>query len=112
MGVWQDRAARVMKICTETFTTEFTYVPVVGAPVPGLKGVFNDPYVEGIALDGAPFQTKFYRLGVRRDQIASPVAVPPPGNTDKVIINSVTYRIHEVQPDGDAGHVLLLHKDV
>jgi len=99
-------ADSVMKKCVDTFTTEATYTPLVGAPVV-INTVFNDPYQEGILLDGAPFQTRLYRLGVRKLDLAA-----YPSVKDKVTIGATTYRVQDVQPDGDAGYVLLLHKDV
>lgn len=96
----------VMKTCVDTFTTAATYLPFAGAPI-AINTVFNDPYQEGIALDGAPFQTRLYRLGVRKLDLPS-----YPSVKDKVTIGATTYRVHDVQPDGDAGFVLLLHKDV
>lgn len=103
---WQAMADSVMKTCVDTFTTVATYTPFVGVPVV-INTVFNDPYQEGIALDGAPIQTRLFRLGVRKMDLAA-----YPSVKDKVTINAVVYRVHEVRPDGDAGYVLLLHKDV
>lgn len=103
---WQEMADNVMKTCVDTFTTVATYTPFVGSPVV-INTVFNDPFIEGIALDGAPVQTRLYRLGVRKLDLAA-----YPSVKDKVTIGATTYRVHEVQPDGDAGFVLLLHKDV
>ena len=99
-------ADNVMKKCVNTFTTEVIYAPNLGTPI-NINCVFNDPFEEGILLDGAPFQTRLYRLGVRKLDLAS-----APTNKDKVTINAIVYRVHEVRPDGDAGYVLLLHKDV
>lgn len=99
-------AAGVMQKCVNTFTTVAVYTPFVGSPVT-INTVFNDPFQEGILLDGAPFQTRLYRLGVRKLDLAA-----YPSVKDKVTINAVVYRVQEVRPDGDAGFVLLLHKDV
>lgn len=99
-------ADSVMKTCVDTFTTVATYTPFVGAPIV-INTVFNDPFIEGIALDGAPIQTRLYRLGVRKADLPL-----HPSRKDKVTIGAVTYRVDEVRPDGDAGFVLLLHKDV
>jgi hypothetical protein len=106
MGSWQDMADSVMKKCCDTFTTVVLYTPNVGSPVT-INTVFNDPYEEGIALDGAPVQTRLYRLGVRKRDLAA-----APSVLDKVTIDSITFRVHEIRPDGDAGYVLWLHKDV
>ena len=95
-----------MKKCVDTFTTVCTYTPFVGSPLV-INAVFNDPYQEGIMMDGAPFQTRLFRLGVRKLDLAA-----YPSVKDKVTIGAKTYRVHDVQPDGDAGFVLLLHEDL
>lgn len=99
-------ADSTMQKCVNTFTTVATYTPFVGSPLV-INTVFNDPYIEGILLDGAPFQTRLFRLGVRKLDL--PLY---PSVKDKVTIAAKTYRVHEVRPDGDAGYVLLLHEDV
>lgn len=104
---WQEKADSVMRICTETFTTEVIYKPCGGRPSKTIKTVFNDPYVEGVLLDGAPFQTRLYRLGVRLQDLDYPPAV-----NDKVEIGDKKFKVHEIRPDGDAGYVLLMHKDL
>lgn len=96
----------VMQKCVDTFTTVAVYTPFGGAAIT-INTVFNDPYQEGILLDGAPFQTRLYRLGVRKLDLPA-----YPSVKDLVVINSVSYRVQEVRPDGDAGYVLLLHKNV
>lgn len=99
-------ADSVMKTCVDTFTTAATYLPFGGSPI-AINTVFNAPFIEGIALDGAPVQTRLYRLGVRKADLPA-----YPSRKDKVTIGAITYRVDEVRPDGDAGFVLLLHKDV
>lgn len=100
-----------MRVCVNTFTTSVVYSLFGGADLE-LNGVFNDPYQEGIALDGAPFQTRLYRLGIHRDDLPR-----KPGNKDTVEITGSlngrydgNYEVHDIEPDGDAGYVLLLHK--
>lgn len=102
---WQETADRIMGVCTRTFTREVTYYPANGSPEKLIKGIFNEPYIEGILLDGAPFQTKLYRLGVRLTDLDF-----QPKVNDKVDIDGCKYNVHEIRPDGDAGAVLLLHK--
>lgn len=95
-----------MRLCTETFTTEVLYKPIANRPSKIIKTVFNEPFIEGVALDGAPFQTKLYRLGVRSADLDYPPAV-----NDKVEIGDKKFKVHDIRPDGDAGYVLLMHKD-
>lgn len=103
---WQTKADNVMKKCVDTFTTVALYAPFSGAPIT-INTVFNAPFEEGILLDGAPFQTRLYRLGVRKLDLPAYPTVK-----DKVTIDAIVYRVHDIRPDGDAGFVLLLHKDV
>jgi len=103
---WQDLTNGVMKKCTDTFTTVVEYRRNGVAPGISINAVFDAPFVEGIALDGAPFASKWYRLGVRLADLPGEFA----SVKDTVYITATLYRVHEIRPDGEAGAVLHLHK--
>lgn len=103
---WQDLTNGVLQKCVDTFTTSVEYRFAGESPGLVINAVFDAPFVEGIALDGAPFASKWYRLGVRLGDLPS-----YPSVKDKVVVNAVLYRVKEIRPDGEAGAVLHLHKD-
>lgn len=101
---WQDQADAVMKICRDTFTTNLTYTPSVGAPF-ALAGIFDAAYQQIEMLDGAAVQSTQPMLGVRLRDFPA-----PPREGDRCTINAQLYRVSSFEPDGEAGARLLLHK--
>lgn len=95
-----------MRICRDTFTTVLTYTPAVGAPFT-LKGIFDAAYQQVELLDGAAVQTTQPKLGVRLRDFPTGF---PPKEGDRCTINSTLYRVASIEPDGEAGAALMLHK--
>lgn len=105
MGSWQDKTDNVMRICRDTFTTIVQYTPKT-LPQRELKGIFDEAYQVVEILDGAPVSSVRPRLGLRLLDLDF-----YPQNFDDVLINGVNYKVTDIQPDGEAGIQLMLHKD-
>lgn len=80
-----------------------TYSPSVGAPV-DVTGVFDAAYVR-VDLGQIGVSSSGPAVFLRRSDLPSDPSEDP-GAT--VTVKGVVYSIHEVQPDGEGGGVLLL----
>lgn len=80
-----------------------TYSPSVGAPV-AVQGVFDAAYVR-VDLGQIGVSSSGPAVFLRRSDLPSDPSEDP-GAT--VTVNGIIYTIHEVQPDGEGGGVLLL----
>lgn len=101
---WQDQTDEVMRVCTESFSTEVVYDAQAHAPVT-IHGIFDAAYQEIQILDGAQIMSTQPRLGVRLSDLP---ATPREG--DRCTIAGQLYRVAEYRPDGEAGAALLLHR--
>lgn len=81
-----------------------TYTPGVGAPVV-VDGIFDANYTR-VDVGEAGAASVGPALFLRLEDLPSD---PETDAGATVTINSVTYRIHEVQPDGLGGVHLLMH---
>ncbi|OQB05778.1 MAG: hypothetical protein BWY19_00803 [bacterium ADurb.Bin212] len=105
MGDWQDKTDNVMRICRDTFSSTILYTPKLLAQRE-LIGIFDEAYQVVEILDGASVASVKPRLGLRLLDLDF-----YPQNFDEVTINGTDYRVVEIQPDGEAGIQLFLHKD-
>ncbi len=100
---WIDLAAGVIESAQSTFGESVTYTPAGGSPAT-VVGIFNDIF-EVIDQNGGGIMSARPTLGVA---VADFDTLPAPD--DEFTIRSVTYKVQEIQRDGEAGLVLHLHK--
>lgn len=101
---WTDLTAGVFDAAQSAFGDSVTYTPTVGSSFSAI-GIFNDVY-EIIQDNNTGLVTANPTLGLAYDYF--PVTKPVRG--DSVEIRSITYKVQEVQRDGEAGYTLQLHK--
>jgi hypothetical protein len=103
---WATLADLVLKTTISTFKTAGVWTSSVnpGAPV-SIYGVFNAPNMDINLQAGAVVQSVEPSFGVR---LADLPAAPDSGDT--LVINGVTYRINNVDEDGQGGAKLILGK--
>lgn len=82
---------------------DITYTPSVGAPVQ-VRGVFDAAYVR-VDLGQIGVSSSGPAVFLKRADLPSD---PSDDAGARVTVKGVVYSIHEVQPDGEGGGVLLL----
>lgn len=101
---WPELLRGIDAACIAAFGVDTQYRPDDGEPIE-VRGIFMNPYRRADASHAGVSSSSpavFYRLA------------DLPGNPDEhaaeVAVDGATYRVTDVQPDGDGGVLLLLHK--
>lgn len=102
---WPDMAQSVFQNCVETFRTDATYRSTSRNFYYPARGIFNARYLSVEIRDGLEYSTVRPALDVSLAQLET---VPTPG--DEIIIGEVTYRISDIQFDGEGAALLILEK--
>lgn len=101
---WRDQVDAVLETCVDTFGEPATYTPSGGSPVEVL-GIYDDLYEAVDPQTGAIITSTQPVLGIKDDHLPD-----PPQQDDTVTVRGVTYRVKEVQTDGQGGSKLFLHR--
>lgn len=103
---WEDMANNVMGACTNAFKTK---VPITHRPAAGddqeFKGIWSDVYLSAEPETGIQIMTSDPNIGARLKDFD--VA---PKKHDIFIKDEVQYRARALEPDGEAGVVIVLEK--
>jgi len=108
---WHGMADRMLGIAVSTFAhatpdgqTLVKYIPKTGAPY-DVTAVFDRAYVSIDPSTGVPISSNKPVIGV---QLSAMQTQPRPG--DRVNIGGELFNVSDLQPDGVAGALLVLHK--
>jgi hypothetical protein len=102
--VWADTVDRALKTAIGAFKSSATYTRALAPSSPiVLNGVFDVPHQSVDPQTGVPVQSTQPRFGIR---LADLPAVPASG--DQLVRAGVTYRVLEVEEDGQGGAELIL----
>lgn len=103
MANWDKLADGVMAAALNTFSLTATYQPSAGQSF-SIRGIFNERFLE-VDQNGLQVLSDQPNLGVRDADFQT-----PPKQDDTVVIEGTTYKVNDVQKDGEAGTVLLLYR--
>tara|TARA_R110002074_G_scaffold253081_2_gene425070 strand:- start:16479 stop:16814 length:336 start_codon:yes stop_codon:yes gene_type:complete len=104
---WNEAADDILAACMDVFgdahTVAFVAPVVVNAEFGTGRGVFDAAH-ELVEMGGeGPVSTTGPVLGIRLSEFTV-----PPVEANEVVIDGATYRINDVQPDGQGGAKLML----
>lgn len=99
---FQDLADGVLEACKGTFGETVSYTPA-GGSAESITGIFNAK--TQVVEDGLPVILDQPNLGVVLADLSS---APRVGDT--VVVRGVSYRVSNVENDGEGGSVLSLQK--
>jgi hypothetical protein len=103
---WADMAKSVLETGIETFKTEVTYHSISAQAFYSAQGVFDAAHLVVSLRDDLDYSTVNPVLGVSLAQLET---VPAQG--DEIILPAgATYRVSDIQPDGQGGALLILEK--
>lgn len=105
MAGWRDETRRVMEACKGAFGEPVTYTPDGEDPI-SLTGIIDEAY-EAVNPDtGSTYiESSQPMLGLKITDIDF-----TPNRNDQVTFRGQDFRVIDVQTDGQAGTVLILHK--
>lgn len=102
---WPGAVDRVLGAALSEFGEAVTFTPATG-PALAVSGVFNNVWREIDAASGLPVSSNQPNLGIRLSDFPT-----PPIEGDKFLIRLATFRVVDVQEDGEGGAKCLLHKE-
>ena len=88
----------------DTFGESVTHTPADGGDAQTVTGVFANQHV-AVLQGGVEVVTTRPTLGIKLSDFDS-----EPVQGDTLTINSVTYKVSEVDKDGEGGATLILHR--
>lgn len=104
MSNWRDRSSRIWDSLKSHFGETITYTPAVGDPVE-IQAMIDKAFISLDPASGAAQVSTKPMIGVKKADLEA-----DPKADDTVEMRGATYRVVEVQDDGQAGWDLILHK--
>jgi hypothetical protein len=103
---WEKATDSVLKACTGTFGRKnITFTPNGGVATV-IKAILSREYIGVDTGKGPPLTSVHVSIGIRIADL--PAGMPK--KQDLVTIDTVDYRVIDVQEDGEGGATLMLHK--